>query len=276
MQKVALVTGSSSGIGFETCLALAKDGYHTFASMRDLKKSQKLKQTADKENLPITILELDVDDERAIVSTIKKIIDETNRIDVLVNNAGYGQFGCLEDVSVEEFRKQFETNFFSIVRIIQEVSPHMRKQGSGIIVNISSLAGRMGLPGSPAYISSKFALEGLSECLRYELGMFGIKTTLIEPGVVKTRFFDSMKLPETNKDPKYKQITENMVSGVKMMVEMGTPPSKAAEAVIKAIHDKEMLPRYVVGTDALMFMEAKNSKSDIEFEKYISKELFPG
>ena len=276
MQKVALVTGSSSGIGFETCIALAKDGYHTFASMRDIKKSQKLKQTADKENLPITILELDVDDEGAIVSTIKKIIDEVNHIDVLVNNAGYGQFGCLEDVSVEEFRKQFETNFFSIVRIIQEVSPHMRKQGSGIIVNISSLAGRMGLPGSPAYISSKFALEGLSECLRYELGMFGIKTTLIEPGVVKTRFFDSMKLPETNKDPKYQQITENMVSGVKMMVEMGTPPSKVAEAVMKAIHDKEMLPRYVVGTDALMFMEAKNSKSDIEFEKYISKELFPG
>jgi len=275
MKKVALVTGSSSGIGFETCLALAKDGYHTFASMRDLKKSQKLKQTADKENLPITILELDVDDEEAIVSTIKKIIDETNRIDVLVNNAGYGQFGCLEDVSVEEFRKQFETNFFSIVKIIQEVSPQMRKQGSGIIVNISSLAGRMGLPGSPAYISSKFALEGLSECLRYELGMFGIKTTLIEPGVVKTRFFDSMKLPESNKDPKYKQITENMVSGVKMMVEMGTPPSKVAEVVMKAIHDKEMLPRYVVGTDALMFMEAKNSKSDIEFEKYISKELFP-
>ncbi len=276
MQKVALVTGSSSGIGYETCIALAKDGFHTFASMRDIKKSEKLKQIADKENLPITILDLDVDSEESIVSAIKKIMKDAGKIDILVNNAGYGQFGCLEDVTVDEFRKQFETNFFSIVRIIQEVAPIMRKQGSGIIVNISSVAGRMGLPGSPAYISSKFALEGLVECLRYELGMFGIKTTLIEPGVVKTNFFNSMRIPESKKDPKYKQITENMLTGLKMMVEMGTPPSQVANAVVKAIHDKEMLPRYVVGTDAAMFMDAKRSKSDLEFEKYMSKELFPG
>ena len=276
MQKVALVTGSSSGIGYETCIALAKDGFHTFASMRDIKKSEKLKQIADKENLPITILDLDVDSEESIVSAIKKIMSDSGKIDVLVNNAGYGQFGCLEDVTVDEFRKQFETNFFSIVRIIQEVAPIMRKQGSGIIVNISSVAGRMGLPGSPAYISSKFALEGLVECLRYELGMFGIKTTLIEPGVVKTNFFNSMRIPESKKDPKYKQITENMLTGLKMMVEMGTPPSQVANTVVKAIHDKEMLPRYVVGTDAAMFMDAKRSKSDLEFEKYMSKELFPG
>jgi len=275
MQKVALVTGSSSGIGFETCLALAKDGYQTFASMRNLKKSEKLKQIADKENLPIKILELDVNGEESIVSAIKKIVNESNRIDVLVNNAGYGQFGCLEDISVDEFREQFETNLFSIVRIIQEVVPIMRKQGSGIIVNISSLAGRMGLPGSPAYISSKFALEGLTECLRYELGMFGIKTTLIEPGVVKTDFFKSMKIPESKKDPKYQQITEKMLSGLKMMVEMGTPPSQVAEMVVKAIHDKEIMPRYIVGADATMFMEAKESKTDLEFEKYMSKELFP-
>ncbi len=275
MQKVALVTGSSSGIGYETCLALAKDGFQTFASMRDIKKSEKLKQIADKENLPIIILELDVDSEESVVSAVKKIMKDSNRIDVLVNNAGYGQFGCLEDVSIDEFRKQFETNLFSIVRIIQEVAPIMRKQGSGIIVNISSLAGRMGLPGSPAYISSKFALEGLTECLRYELGMFGVKTTLIEPGVVKTNFFKSMRIPESKKDPKYKQITEKMLSGLKMMVEMGTPPSQVAEAVVKAIHDKEIMPRYIVGADAAMFMEAKRSKSDIEFEKYMSKELFP-
>lgn len=274
MQKVALVTGSSSGIGYETCLALAKDGYQTFASMRDIKKSEKLKQIADNENLPIIILELDVDSEESVVSAVKKIMKDSNRIDVLVNNAGYGQFGCLEDVSIDEFRKQFETNLFSIVRIIQEVAPIMRKQGSGIIVNISSLAGRMGLPGSPAYISSKFALEGLTECLRYELGMFGVKTTLIEPGVVKTNFFKSMRIPESKKDPKYKQITEKMLSGLKMMVEMGTPPSQVAEAVVKAIHDKEIMPRYIVGADAAMFMEAKRSKSDIEFEKYMSKELF--
>lgn len=273
--KIALVTGSSSGIGFETALALARDGYQTFASMRDTSKSAKITEIAKKENLAIDIIELDVDKEESIVDAIRKIIKECGRIDVLVNNAGYGQFGCTEDVSIEEFRKQFETNFFSIVRIIQEVAPVMRKQKSGTIVNISSVAGRMGLPGSPAYISTKFALEGFTECVRYELGMFGIKTTLIEPGVVKTNFFDSMKIPESKSDPKYKQLTDHIQMGLKMMAEMGTPPSQVAEAVLKAIHDKETLPRYIVGTDAAMFMEAKKMKTDLEFEKYMSKELFP-
>ncbi len=275
MEKVALVTGSSSGVGLETALALARDGYHTFASMRDIGKAGELEHAAKKENLSIDVIELDVDKEESIVSAIKKVVADGGRLDVLVNNAGYGQFGCVEDVSVDDFRKQFETNFFSIVRIIQEVAPIMRNQKSGIIVNISSVVGRMGLPVSPAYISTKFALEGLSECLRYELGQFGIKTTLIEPGVIKTNFFSSMKVPESKIDPKYKTLTDNILAGLKMMVEMGTAPSQVADVIIKAIHDDEILPRYIVGTDAAMFMEAKKMKTDLEFEKYMSKELFP-
>ena len=276
MDKVAIVTGTSSGIGFETAVALAKEGYHTFASMRDTSKGAELESVIKKENLSIEIIKLDVDDEKAIQSVIDEIIQKAGRVDVLVNNAGYGQFGCTEDVTVEEFRKQFETNFFSIVKLIQGVSPIMRKQNSGVIVNISSVVGRMGLPGSPAYISTKFALEGLTECLRYELGQFGVKLTLIEPGVIKTNFFDSMKVPQTNADPKYKQMTDFMLSGLKMMVQMGTAPAQVAQTIIKAINDKEIQPRYVVGTDAAMFMEAKKMKTDLEFEKYMSKELFPG
>lgn len=274
MEKVALVTGSSSGIGLETALSLARDGYVTFASMRNLGKTGELEHAAKKENLAIEIIELDVDKEESIISAIKKVIAKYGRLDVLVNNAGYGQFGCTEDVSVDDFRKQFETNFFSVVRIIQEVAPIMRKQNSGNIINISSVAGRIGLPGSTAYISSKFALEGLGECLRYELGQFGIKTTLIEPGVIKTNFFNSMKISESKSDPKYKTLTDNILAGLKMMVEMGTAPSQVADAVMKAIHDDEMQPRYVVGTDAAMFLEAKKMKTDLEFEKYMSKELF--
>ncbi len=275
MEKVALVTGSSSGVGLETALALARNGYQTFASMRDIGKAGELEHVVKKENLPIDVIELDVDKEESIVSAIKKVVTDAGRLDILVNNAGYGQFGCTEDVSVDDFRKQFETNFFSIVRIIQEVAPIMRKQNSGIIVNISSVVGRMGLPVSPAYISTKFALEGLSECLRYELGQFGIKTTLIEPGVIKTNFFNSMKVPESKIDPKYKTLTDNILAGLKMMVEMGTAPSQVADVIIKAINDDEILPRYIVGTDAAMFMEAKKMKTDLEFEKYMSKELFP-
>ena len=275
MEKIALVTGSSSGIGLETALALARDGYYTYASMRDIKKSGEIEYAVKKEDLPIEIIELDVDKEESIIGAVKKISEDKKRIDVLVNNAGYGQFGCIEDLSVEDFRNQFETNFFSIVKIIQEVAPIMRNQNSGIIVNISSVVGKIGLPGSPAYISTKFALEGLSECLRYELDQFGIKTTLIEPGVIKTNFFNSMKIPESKIDTKYKELTDNILAGLKMMAEMGTPPSQVASVIIKAIHDDEILPRYSVGTDAKMFLEAKKTKTDLEFEKYMSKELFP-
>jgi len=276
MQKVALVTGSSSGIGFETCLALAKAGYQTFASMRDVKKGDKIKEIAKKENLPINVIELDVNNDESVDSAIKQVVSDGGRLDILVNNAGYGQFGCTEDVSIDDFKKQFETNFFSIVKIIKKVSPIMRNQNSGIIVNVSSVIGRMGLPGFPAYVSTKYALEGLSECLRYELGQFGIKVTLIEPGAVKTNFFDSMKVQESKADPRYKKLTNHILSGLKMMSELGTAPSQVAEIIIKAIHADEILPRYIAGTDAAMFMEAKEAKTDLEFEKYMSKELFPG
>lgn len=275
MEKIALVTGSSSGIGFETSLALARDGYYTFASMRDITKGTTLKEIAKKEDISIEVIEMDVDKEESIKSAIEKIFVDKKRLDLLVNNAGYGQFGCTEDVTIEEFREQFDTNFFSIVKIIQEVAPIMRKQKSGIIVNVGSIVGRMGLPGSSAYISTKFALEGLNECLRYELGMFGIKITIIEPGVIKTNFFDSMRIPHSKTDPKYQEITEHILNGLKMMVEMGTDPSQVAQSIINAIHDKEILPRYVVGSDALMFIEAKKAKTDLEFERYMSKELFP-
>lgn len=284
MERVALVTGASSGIGAATALALARNGYRTFAGIRGSDSGSNIPAALraeaengnEEEELPITIIpDMDVDNEKAIVSAVSEAASYNQRLDVLVNNAGYGQFGCTEDVPLPEFRRQFETNFFSIVRIIQEAAPIMRRQGSGDIINISSVVGRMGLPGSPAYISSKFALEGLTECLRYELGQFGIRTTLIEPGVVKTRFFDSMRIPESYSDPKYRVLTDHILAGIKMMVEMGTPPSQVADAVIGAINDEEMLPRYVVGADAEMFMKAKREKSDIEFERYMSEELFP-
>jgi len=173
-----------------------------------------------------------------------------------------------------DLKQQFETNLFGIVRLIQETAPIMRKQGSGIIVNVSSVAGRIGFPGSPAYISSKFALEGLSECMRYEMSPFGIKTIIIEPGVIKTNFFSSMKVERGNSDSPYKDIIDKVYKGIKMMAEMGTLPSEVANTIIKAIEAKEPLPRYVVGNDAQMFLEAKKMKTDIEFENYLKKELF--
>jgi len=257
MEKIALVTGSSSGIGLETSLALARDGFYTFATMRDIGKGEKIKECIKKEDLNIEILE------------------KKDRIDVLVNNAGYGMWGTVEDVSVDDFKKQFETNFFSIIRLIQKVAPIMRKQNYGNIVNISSVAGRIGFPVSSAYISSKFALEGLSESLRFELMPFGVNIIIVEPGVIKTQFFDSMKLAEkAQKDSVYNDITEKVISGVKMMAEMGTHPKEVADTIIKALKEEKPLPRYIVGNDAMMFLEAKKMKTDIEFENYLKKELY--
>ena len=273
MEKVALVTGSSSGIGYETSLALAREGYFTYATMRDLKKEAVIKKIAEEENLPLKVIELDVDNDDSVQNAVETIIEEKQRIDVLVNNAGWGIWGTAEDVSIEEFRAQFETNFFSVVRMIQKVAPIMRKQGTGDIVNISSIAGRIGFPVSTAYISSKFAIEGLSESLRYELGPFGIDVIIIEPGVIKTNFFDSMKTAK-KADDAYKEITEKVISGVKMMAEMGTPPKEVANVIIKSLKDEKPLPRYVVGNDAAMFLEAKKMKTDIEFENYLKKELY--
>ena len=275
MEKVALVTGSSSGIGYETSLSLAREGYFTYATMRDLKKANAVKKIAEDENLPLKVIELDVDNEKSAEDAIKSIIDEKQRIDVLVNNAGWGIWGTAEDVSIEEFREQFETNFFSVVRMIQKVAPVMRKQGTGDIVNISSIAGRIGFPVSTAYISSKFALEGLSESIRFELGQFGVNVIIIEPGVIKTNFFDSMKTAKkADESSAYKEITEKVISGVKMMAEMGTAPKEVANVIIKSLKEEKPLPRYVVGNDAVMFLEAKKMKTDIEFENYLKKELY--
>ena len=275
MEKVAVVTGTSSGIGFETALALAREGYYTYATMRDVTKSDKIKEIGQKENLEIDVLELDVDNENSAKTAIQQILDQKQRIDVLVNNAGWGLWGCVEDVSVDEFRTQFETNFFSIIRLIQEVGPTMRKQGSGTIVNVSSVAGRIGFPASPAYISSKFALEGLSESLRLEMAPFGVNVVIIEPGVIKTNFLNPMKMSKRSEsDTVYRDITVKVTSGVKMMAEMGTHPKEVADTIVKAIKNENPLPRYIVGNDASMFLEARKNKTDIEFENYLKKELY--
>ena len=273
MDKVAIVTGSSSGIGFETALALARDGYHTYATMRDTKKGNKILEIAKKENLQIRVVELDVNNEDTIKKAIKVILDEKKRIDVLVNNAGYFLVGCLEDLTISDLKDQFETNFFGVVRTIQAVLPTMRNQKSGTIVNVSSVAGRIGFPVTPGYISAKFALEGLSESMRYELFPFGIKTIIIEPGVIKTNLFATLK-KATKPGSVYSDITEKVMKGLIMMSEMGTPPQEVANTIIKAVSSDNPLPRYPVGNDAIMFLEAKKDKTDIEFENYIKKELF--
>lgn len=199
--KVAIVTGSSSGIGFETALALGRASFRTFATMRNLAKGESLLQIAKKENLALSTRQLDVDNDQSVATAVKEIQEEAQRIDVLVNNAGYWLVGAIEDLSMQELRDQFETNFFGAVRLIKAVLPLMRKQKSGAIVNITSMFGRVAIPLNPAYHATKFALEGLSESIRYETRPFGIKVIAIEPGAVSTNFSNNFRIANKAMDP---------------------------------------------------------------------------
>jgi NAD(P)-dependent dehydrogenase (short-subunit alcohol dehydrogenase family) len=270
--KVAVVTGSSTGIGFETALLLARSGFHTYASMRDLKKSKNLAELANTENLPLTVVQLDVKDDTSVRGAIGKIIAESKRIDVLVNNAGYGLFSPLEDVTLDQVKEQFETNFFGAIRVMHEVMPTMRRQRNGTIVNVSSLVGRIGLPVSSAYVATKFALEGLSESMRYELNEFGINIILIEPGVIKTNFIENLKTADTTlkSESPYADLVDRISKEFgKMMDNSSSTPKLVAEAILLAITSREPKIRYVVGDDAESMMKIRKNSSDKEFENWV-------
>src|ERR671931_2240317 len=195
-EEVAVVTGSSTGIGFETSLALAKNGYLTYATMHKTEGggSKQIADITKNENLPLNVLQLDVENDKSVLDAINRIVTENSRIDVVVNNAGYALVGALEETSTEEIKAQFETNFFGAVRVMQAVIPIMRKQRSGKIVNITSMGGRIAIPLDSIYHATEFALEGLSESIQYELEPFGINIILIEPGAVGTNFWKNLKM----------------------------------------------------------------------------------
>jgi NAD(P)-dependent dehydrogenase (short-subunit alcohol dehydrogenase family) len=282
-KAVAVVTGSSSGIGYETSLLLAKNGFFSYATMRSLDKSNKIINLKQNRKLPLEVLRLDVTDDKSVKEAIKKIVNERGRIDVLVNNAGYALVGPLEELSIQEFKEQFETNVFGVIRVIKEILPIMRKQRHGIIVNISSVAGRTGFPLTSAYVSSKFALEGLSESIAYEIEQFGIKVILIEPGVIKTNFDRNLRIgtgvsttpiSTTNgRDSPYADITKKRIAGFKPRFENGLPPIEVAKVILRAITSisKNVPPnsRYLVGEDAFKLMEIRKSKSDKEFRRLV-------
>ncbi len=242
-QQIALVTGSSSGIEYETSLRVARNGIYTYASMRSLSKSKEMIYYAKRDNLSLKVLRLDVTDKESISKAMDKIIAEKNRIDILVNNARYSLLGPLEQLDIDEIKEEFETNFFGIIMLIQSVLPIMQKQGYGRIINISSLAGRIGFPLSSAYVSSKFALEGLVESLRYEVQPFGITVVLIEPGVIKTNFVNSMKLGKyvitssngNNNNSPYIEVLQKRISAFKPRFEKGSAASEVADMVLEAV-----------------------------------------
>jgi NAD(P)-dependent dehydrogenase (short-subunit alcohol dehydrogenase family) len=274
-QKVAIVTGSSTGIGYETSLILARNGFLTYATMRNLNKSEDMKLTVAKENLPIQIKQLDVTEDLSVENAIQEISSETGRIDVLVNNAGYGLRGAFEDLAMDEVKAQYETNVYGLMRTTQAVLPIMRKQKSGTIVNISSGAGRFGLPGGSAYVSTKFAVEGLSESMSYELEPFGIKVVIVEPGVIRTNFFDGLVIAKKSQDPNspYSQIMQKIATGFEEMMKNASSPDLVAKVVLNAIRDKNSSLRYLAGNDVEAWLGGNRKIADEELYKMMKQDL---
>lgn len=279
-QKVAIVTGSSSGIGLETSLELARNGFYTYASMRDIGKSIKIKEIAENQNLPLRVIQLDVNDENSVTEAIDTISKEKNRIDVLVNNAGYGIFGSLEDLTIEEMKSQFETNYFGVVRVTKKVLPIMRRLNNykKTIVNISSVGGCIGAPILSAYQSTKFALEGLSESLYYELQPLGIRVVIIEPGFIRTNIMNASILAKSGSNPEspYFQLTQTIEKYFRSMVNNdsnSTPASHVANTIIEAVMADAPNLRYPVGNDAKTILEARKKLNDREFVTLIKNQL---
>lgn len=272
MTKIAVVTGSSSGIGYETSLLLARNQYTTYASMRNLKKSDELLKIASKENIPLKVIQLDVNDDRSVSNAIDSIVKENGRIDVLVNNAGFDLFGSLEELTIEEIKGQFETNFFGAARVTKTVIPTMRKQGSGIIINVSSIGGRIGLvPCNTMYHASKFALEGFTESLRHELTEFNIDVILIEPGAIRSNFAENIRTAknyDSNNSP-YAKTIQKVFEGFEPMLANASAPKEVAQVILNAANSSSPNIRYTVGKDAESILKARAELSDRELEKWV-------
>ena len=273
-QKVAIVTGSSTGIGYETSLALARDGFLTYATMRNVNKAENIKSIATKESLPLHVKQLDVTDDISVKNAVQAISSETGgRVDALINNAGYGLNGAFEDLSMDEIKAQYETNFFGLIRVTQALLPTMRRQKSGTIVNISSGAGRFGFPGGSAYVSTKFAIEGLSESMSYELEPFGIKVVIVEPGVIRTNFGNGLVVAKKSQDPNspYSMMMKKIANAFEQMTKNASSPDLVANVVLKAVKDENPNLRYLAGNDVEQWLGAKKNMSEEEFYKMMNQ-----
>ena len=264
MTKTVLITGASSGIGEETVKGLLAAGYSVYAGARRVDKMQPLADAGAR------LLALDVTDEVSINAAVKTLLQETGRIDVLVNNAGYGSYGALEDVPLDEARRQFDVNIFGLARLTQLVLPAMRAQRSGRIINISSIGGKFGEPFGCWYHATKFAVEGLSDSLRMELHPFGIDVVVIQPGAIHTEWASIARegMMKRSGNSAYK---DGALAHFKMMLwgdqgSMPSSPGVVAKTIIQAVEARKPKTRYATGGRARTILFMRRILSDRTFD----------
>ena len=264
MNKVALVTGASSGIGEATVRRLLADGYKVYAGARRVERMQPLQQAG------AVLLALDVTEDASMVAAIDTIRKDHGRLDALVNNAGYGSYGALEDVPMDEARRQFEVNVFGLARLSQLATPMMRAQCGGAIVNITSIGGKMHEPLGAWYHATKFAVEGLSDCLRMELAPFGIHVIVIEPGAIKTEWGgiareSMLKYSGETAYREQAQMHARMFEGADKS-NMASPPEVVAATIAGALRAPRPRTRYATGGGAKMILALRRFTSDRGFD----------
>ncbi|MFD9703240.1 oxidoreductase [Lentzea sp. NPDC059081] len=259
--KVALVTGASSGIGESTAVELHKAGYTVYAAARRVQRMEGLRAQG------IRTLAMDVTSDESMAEGVEKIIGEAGRIDVLVNNAGYGSYGAVEDVPLDEARYQFEVNVFGLARLVQLVSPHMRRAGSGKIINVSSIGGRIYEPLGAWYHSTKFAVEGLSDSLRLELRPFGIDVVVIQPGGIRTEWggIAVENLEKTSGGGAYAEQVRQLAA-LFAQTERGSEPKVIADVIVKAAGARRPRTRYAAGFGAKPILFTRRVLPDRAFD----------
>ncbi|WP_215599560.1 oxidoreductase [Bacillus mycoides] len=260
-KKIAIITGASSGFGLLTTLELAKKDYFVIATMRNIEKQIDLISQATKLHLQqnIKVQQLDVTDQGSI-HNFQLFLNEINRIDILINNAGYANGGFIEEIPVEDYRKQFETNLFGAISITQLALPYMREQKSGKIINISSISGKVGFPGLSPYVSSKYALEGWSESLRLEVKPFGIDVALLEPGSYNTNIWEVGKqLAENQSDTTspYKEYMDKIQKHINNGNDTLGNPMDVANKIVEIAEARRTTLRYPIGKGVKFMIFAK-------------------
>ena len=271
MKKVILITGASSGIGKDTALSLIKHGHVVYGAARRLEMMQDIIQAGGH------AIKMDILNEKNINDVVNQIINEQNRIDVLINNAGYGLWGAVETISIDEAKRQFDVNIFGLAYLTKKIIPFMRKQKSGKIINMSSMGGKVYTPFGAWYHATKYALEGWSDCLRIELKSFGIDVILIEPGVIKTEFQDVMmdSTVERSIGTPYEKKLKALEKATQEMYArgIGSPPSTITKLIIKAINSHNPKRRYVGGLFAKPMLFIKKWFGDKMYEKAIMSQI---
>ena len=267
MDKTAFVTGASAGIGEATARALLAAGYRVFAGARRLDRMAGLAAAG------ATLLKLDLTDDASIVAAVNTIKNEAGRIDVLVNNAGYGSYGALEDVPLDEGRRQFEVNVFGLARLCQLVLPMMRAQKSGKIVNVTSIGGKIWEPLGAWYHATKFAVEGLSDCLRVEAAPFGVDVIVIEPGAIRTEWAGIARdgLLQMSGGSAYAELAKRhaRMLATADTSSLASPPEVVARTIVRAVTARRPKTRYATGGGARTILFLRKILPDRMFDRLI-------